>query len=136
MSWRELGDAIHLSATSAAERVRQLERRGVIRRYRVEVDPASIGRGLRAFVEVGLPSSTDPDEFECKLRARQEVTLATYVTGRADYTLLVDCDGAEGLDTFVRWLRTEAGAASTESKLVLRSVKLESQLAASRTVRH
>ena len=36
--------------------------------------------------------------------------------------MLVDCDGAVGLDAFIRWLKAEAGVTSTESKLVLRGV--------------
>ena len=63
-----------------------------------------------------------PDEFEAKLAARQEVTFAAYVTGKADYTVIVDCAGSDGLDTFIRWLKADAGVASTESKLVLRAV--------------
>ena len=107
-----------------AERVRNLERRGVIRGYHADIDPAALGRGLRAIVDVDLPPTMAPDDFEEHLRQRPEVTFALYVTGRADYTLLVDCDGPAGLDTFVRWLKRTAGAAGTESKLVLRDVRL------------
>ena len=53
---------------------------------------------------------------------RDEVALAMYVTGPADYTIIVDCAGAEGLDAFIRWLKAEAGVARTESKFVLRPV--------------
>jgi Lrp/AsnC family transcriptional regulator, leucine-responsive regulatory protein len=123
-SWREIGDRVHLSATSVAERVRGMERRGVIRGYRADVDPAALGRGLRALIDVGLPPSMIPDEFETKLRTRPEVAFAAYVSGRADYSVLVDCDGAEGLDTFLRWLKGDAGVASTESKIVLRTISL------------
>lgn len=122
LSWRELGDRVHLSATSVADRVRGLERSGVIRSYRVDVDPAALGRGLRAVIDVGLPPAMSPDEFEAKLNSRPEVTFAAYVTGKADYTVIVDCAGAEGLDAFIRWLKADAAVASTESKLVLRAV--------------
>ena len=56
------------------------------------------------------------------LVAAEEVELALYVTGPADYTVIVDCVGAEGLDAFIRWLKAEAGVARTESKFVLRPV--------------
>jgi len=52
------------------------------------------------------------------------VALALYVTGAADYTIIVDCAGAAGLDAFIRWLKTEAGVARTESKFVLRPVPI------------
>lgn len=122
LSWRELADRVHLSPTSVADRVRALERTGVIRAYRVDVDPAALGRGLRAVIDVGLPPAMSPDAFEAQLSSRPEVTFAAYVTGKADYTVIVDCAGAEGLDAFIRWLKADAAVASTESKLVLRAV--------------
>jgi Lrp/AsnC family leucine-responsive transcriptional regulator len=77
---------------------------------------------VRAVVDVALPPGLDPAEFERRLGTRDEVALAVYVTGPADYTVIVDCAGAQGLDEFIRWLKTEGGAARTESKFVLRPV--------------
>lgn len=122
VSWRTLGDDVHLSPTSAADRVRRLERMGVIEGYRVQINPARIGRTVRAVVDVSLASGSSSEEFEQRLRDRDEVTFAAYVTGSADYTIVVECEGADGLDTFVRWLRGDQGVARTESKLVLRAV--------------
>ena len=121
ISWRELGEAVHLSPTSAADRVRRLERSGVIEGYTVRVDPEALGRTVRAVVDVSLGPG-EVDEFEARLGERDEVAFAAYVTGTADYTILVECEGAEGLDAFVRWLRSDAGVASTETKLLLRVV--------------
>lgn len=122
ISWRELGDRVHLSPTSVADRVRRLERSGVIRGYGVRVDPAALGRTVRAVVDVSLGAGDQVDRFEAALAGRDEVTFAAYVTGTADYSILVECQGAEGLDAFVRWLRADAGVARTESKLLLRVV--------------
>jgi Lrp/AsnC family transcriptional regulator, leucine-responsive regulatory protein len=121
MSWRELGEAVHLSSTSVGERVRRLERLGVISGYRAIVDAATLGRGMRAVVEVALRPEISPDVFESLLTERSEVTFAAYVTGAADYAVLVDCAGAEGLDAFTRWCKAN-GAAQTESRVVLRRV--------------
>jgi Lrp/AsnC family transcriptional regulator, leucine-responsive regulatory protein len=120
-SWRELGEVVHLSSTSAGERVRRLERDGVIAGYRAVVDAAALGRPLRAVVELSLRPDVVPEQFESALNDRDEVSFAAYVTGAADYAILVDCAGAEGLDLFVRWCKA-AGAATTESRVVLRRV--------------
>lgn len=121
-SWRELGERVHLSPTSVADRVRRMERDGVIAGYTVRVDPAALGRTVRAVVDVSLGSGDQVDRFETALAERDEVTFAAYVTGTADYSINVECEGAEGLDAFVRWLRAEAGVARTETKLLLRVV--------------
>ena len=121
MTWRELGDAVHLSPTSVGDRVRRLENLGVISGYRAIVDPAVLGRGMRAVIEVQLRPEIEPDRFEAALSERSEVTFAAYVTGAADYAVIVDCAGAEGLDGFTRWCKAN-GAAKTESRVVLRRV--------------
>lgn len=122
ISWRELGASVHLSPTSAADRVRRLERDGVIEGYTVRVDPAALGRTVRAVVDVSLGAGDQVEAFEGRLAQRDEVVFAAYVTGTADYSIIVECVGAEGLDAFVRWLRADAGVARTETKLLLRIV--------------
>jgi Lrp/AsnC family leucine-responsive transcriptional regulator len=122
VSWKELADRVHLAPSSVADRVRRLESSGVIRGYGAHIDRAALGRDVRAVIDVALPPGLDPDEFERRLLQRDEVTMALYVTGPADYTIVVECAGAEGLDDVVRWLKTDAGAARTESKFVLRPV--------------
>ena len=122
ISWRDLGQQVHLSSTSAADRVRSLERRGLIVGYQTKISPLAFGRDLRAVIDVGLPPTMSPDDFESLLLQRPEVAFAAYLSGKADYTVVVDCIGAGGLDQFIRWLKTTAGVASTESKLALRSL--------------
>ena len=122
ISWRELADTVSMAPSSVADRVRRLESAGAIRGYRANIDPASLGRNVRAVIDVSLPAGADPAQFERRLSDREEVELALYVTGPADYTVIVDCVGAEGLDAFIRWLKAEAGVARTESKFVLRPV--------------
>ncbi len=121
ISWRELGDSVHLSASSVGERVRRLERRGVITGYQATVDQTQLGRGLRAVVELDLRADVIPEAFEAKLLERDELDFAAYVTGAFDYAIFVDCEGTEGLDKFVRWCKAN-GAATTESRVVLRRV--------------
>jgi Lrp/AsnC family leucine-responsive transcriptional regulator len=122
VSWKELADRVHLAPSSVADRVRRLEAAGVIRGYSAHIDRRALGRDVRAVVDVALPPGLAPADFERRLGERDEVALAMYVTGPADYTIIVDCAGAEGLDDFIRWLKTDGGVARTESKFVLRPV--------------
>jgi Lrp/AsnC family transcriptional regulator, leucine-responsive regulatory protein len=121
LSWRELGERVHLSATSAAERVRRLEQAGVVTGYRADIDQAALGRDLRAVIEVSLPATTDPEAFEALVSSRDEFSFAAFVTGTADYVLVADCAGAEGLNELIRWLKANGGV-RTESRVVLRKV--------------
>ncbi len=122
ISWRELADRVHLAPTSVADRVRRLERSGVITGYRADIAPEAIGRTVRAVVDVSLVPGDEADAFETRLVERDEVVMAAYVTGSADYSIVAECAGTEGLDAFVRWVRADPAVAVTESKLILRSI--------------
>jgi Lrp/AsnC family leucine-responsive transcriptional regulator len=52
ISQNELSRRVTLSAPSVAERVRRLTDRGVIVGYSARVDPAALGRGVQAFVQL------------------------------------------------------------------------------------
>jgi Lrp/AsnC family leucine-responsive transcriptional regulator len=51
-SYAELGRLVGLSPSATAERLRRLEDAGIIRGYRADIDPASLGLGLTALVRM------------------------------------------------------------------------------------
>lgn len=51
-SYADLGRAAGLSPSATAERLRRLEDAGIIRGYRAEVDPASLGLGIMALIRM------------------------------------------------------------------------------------
>ena len=94
----------------------------MINGYTAVVSPEALGRSVRAVVDVSLVPGDEADEFEQRLVERSEVVFAAYVTGSADYSLVVECSGTVGLDAFVRWLRADPAVAVTESRLMLRAI--------------
>lgn len=119
MSWQHLGDRVHLSANAAAERVRRLQRSGVIRGFRAEVDHARLGRTLEAVVSARMPHTQGFDDAVLK---RDDVLWAAHVTGEADVSVAVACNGTSGLDSFLRWLQRE-GAIATRTDVVLYRIR-------------
>src|SRR5699024_12475798 len=63
MSNVNLAREINLSTTPCAERVRRLERDGIITGYKALVDPEKVGLSICIFVEVKLDHTT-PEAFE------------------------------------------------------------------------
>ncbi len=124
-SFAALGEAVGLSPHGAADRVRRLERDGVITGYAALIDPAGVGRSLDAFIDVRLLPATDPEEFERRVARLDSVRELAFLTGRFDYQLRVACRDADDLDRTVRTIRREAGAAGTETRIVLRASRFE-----------
>src|ERR1700712_5750965 len=81
-SFASIGAEVGLSPHGAADRIRRLERDGVISGYSARIDPAGIGRALEAFIDVRLLPSTDPAEFEQRVGRIDSVRELAFLTGR------------------------------------------------------
>lgn len=54
ISYAQLAREVGLSTTPCIERVRRLEREGVIRGFSARIDPAAVGAGLVVYVQIRL----------------------------------------------------------------------------------
>jgi len=123
-SWAELGEFLGLSAPSAADRVRKLEQRGVIRGYAALVDPASVGYPLTAYVSVSLASHRNRAAFLRAISKMDQVVECHHVAGDDDYLLKVRCRGTQDLDHLLATqLKDKLGVARTRTTIVLSTAK-------------
>ena len=122
----ELAERVGLSATPCWNRVRALERGGVIQRYVTVLDPAKLGLPDTVFVEVML-NQHDEAALEAFGRAVQhfpEVVEAWLVSGEYDYMVKVAVAGAAGYEAFLREkLFRLPGLKHTRSSFALRCLK-------------
>ena len=88
---RTIGDAVSLSAPAVQRRIKKMTEAGVIQANIAVVDPAAVGQSITIFVEVEVISETAA-EFESAKRefaSAPEVQQCYYVTGEADFVLVV-----------------------------------------------
>lgn len=87
----ELATQIGLSTSPCTERVRRLERDGVITGYHAHLSPEAVGRTLLVFVEIKLSAKSDQifDKVRKELLHIPEVLECHLVSGKFDY-LCVD----------------------------------------------
>ena len=122
INFRELAAEVNLSATATADRVRRLERDGVIQGYTAILDPVAAGRNLTAIIDVKLKHGTPPEGFEPVVRDLDTVVDAAHVTGTYDYQLRVAVANAGELDDVIRLLKAKANVVETATRIILRSV--------------
>ena len=86
----ELADRINLTKTPCAERVRRMERDGVIKGYRAELEPAPLGAGFVIVVLVTLNQTSDNslELFNEAVRRIPEVQICYMVAGNFDYLIV------------------------------------------------
>ena len=84
MSQRRLAREVGMSPPAVAERIARLERSGVIRGYRVDIDRTALGFGLVVYVGVVAVQGADQAEVVRALGALPEVEDVHVVTGPKD----------------------------------------------------
>jgi DNA-binding Lrp family transcriptional regulator len=93
MTNQELAVRIELSPRACLDRVRRLERSGLISGYMALLDPRRIGVQLTITVEVTLKDQTQAthSRFEQRMRMADEVVECFLVSGPCDYVLRLAC---------------------------------------------
>lgn len=123
-SWAELAGVLGLSAPAAADRVRRLEERGVIRGFAALVDPEAVGSGLTAFLAVTLERPEHRAAFLQRVQQLPEVQECHHVAGDDDYLLKVRCRGTRDLERLVSDdLKALPGVHRTRTTVVLSTSK-------------
>ncbi|MCZ4306287.1 winged helix-turn-helix transcriptional regulator [Zoogloeaceae bacterium G21618-S1] len=85
----ELADKVGLSSTPCTERVRRLEREGVITGYHAHLNPVVMGKPLLVFVEIKLSAKSGDvfDKVKKEMLFIPEVMECHLVSGEFDYLI-------------------------------------------------
>ena len=93
----QLGRRVGLSSPAVTERVRRLEESGVIRGYRVDIDPSALGLPLAAYIRIKPNSGELPRLFEIAA-AIAEVVECHRATGEDCLIIKVHLPSLDQLD--------------------------------------
>lgn len=118
MSYTDIGRETGLSTSAAQQRVRRLEQRGVITGYRAVIDPAALGKLLKAFVQLRSLDPVTDDLVPDRLVGLPEIVSCFSVAGEAGHVLVVQVASPLELEGLLSQIRQRAGV-STHTTLVL-----------------
>ena len=96
-SVRDLARAVGMSAPAVRERLGRLERAGVIRGYRVDVDPAAVGLPVSAWVRI-RPGPGQLPQVARLARETPEVSECHRISGEDCFLLRVHVATIEALE--------------------------------------
>jgi Lrp/AsnC family leucine-responsive transcriptional regulator len=122
-SFADLGDQVGLSKTPCWQRVRDMERQGIIKGYRADIDPAQLGLKVEAFIQVTL-SSVQHAQFEAAVLAHPAVLQCFTTAGQADYLMHVLVAGIDALDSLLRMeISQMPGVQRIETTVCMKTIK-------------
>jgi Lrp/AsnC family transcriptional regulator, leucine-responsive regulatory protein len=120
----EIGRRVGLVASAIFQRLRKLEKVGVILGYETRIDPGALGLGLAAFIFVKADERVGELETALRLSKLPEVQEVHHVAGEDCYLVKVRVGDAAELG---RFLREKVGVIesvrSTRTTIVLETVK-------------
>lgn len=99
---KDLAAAAGIAPSTCSERLRRLERTGVISEYRVVLDPAVLGLAIQALIAVRIRrhAPTDLERFRQAVMELPEVVNLFHVTGGNDYLVHVVVRDSDDLRRF------------------------------------
>lgn len=99
-----LGEAVGLSPTACQRRLKKLRESGVIEGDVSIVSPRAVGRPLLMLVSVSLERERADiiDRFKRSIQKTPEIMSGYYVTGEADFVLVVSARDMSDYETFTR----------------------------------
>lgn len=127
----ELSTRIGISAPATLERVKRLEKNGVIKKYVALVDPAKVSRGTFALVSVALLIHQIPsiDSFTKQINKLEEVLECYHITGSDDFMLKIAVENIEKYEQFILQKLTKIkGVSKVTSNIVLSTVKFNTKI--------
>lgn len=122
----DVAEAIGLSPTPCARRIKALESHGIIEGYAALLNPSKVGLEVLAIVQVKLTEHTDETvaRFEREIAVLDEVTHCYAMTGSYDFILQVYGEDLESLSNVVlKKLIRIPNVRDLQSSVVLATVK-------------
>ncbi|HEU5025318.1 MULTISPECIES: Lrp/AsnC family transcriptional regulator [Actinomadura] len=118
MSFTDLAKRTGLSVSAVHQRVRRLQKRGVIRGFTAQLDNEQIGLPLTAFVSIKPIDPAAPDDAPDRLAHLEAIEACHSVAGDESYILKVRVASPNELEELLQQIRAAANVA-TRTTVVL-----------------
>lgn len=126
LTTKEIAAKIGLSTTPVFERIRKMERLGVILGYHTRISRTAVGRDIMAVVSISLNQHRTEylEQFEKEIVNFKEVNECLHVAGQFDYLLRVTTPDMESYRNFVTVkLASLQNISQVQSSFVMTEVK-------------
>ncbi len=100
MTVKEITQTISLTAPAVSERIKRLEKEGVIEGYTALVNPRLIGRSVHAIINISIQPG-DTDKLLNLVSNEPMVTECHHVTGAYSYLVKVDASEISDLEKLI-----------------------------------
>ncbi len=125
ISFLGISRMVNLSTSAVVERVKKLEKAGVITKYTTILNGKAFEKELTALMFISLESPTFIEKFLDFVAKENDVLECHYIAGNYDYTLKIVTKNPESLETLINKIKSQTGVIKTYTNVVLKTIKNE-----------
>jgi len=122
IAYRQLGQKLGIEESTARKRVVRLREKGVIERFTIDVNEATLGRTITAFITV-YPSLKHADEIIGKVVDFDDVLESYNLSGRCGVFLKATFGDMKALNAFIAKIRGIPGIVGIHTCISLETIK-------------
>ncbi len=125
---KEIASKVGLTITPTYERIKKMEKMGVIEGYSVRINKHKIGKQLQVFCQVSLKEHSLEllTVFEEEVVGLSEVVACYHIAGNHDYALLIEAYDMEEYENFLKFkLAAIPYIGNVQSSFVMSAIKEE-----------
>lgn len=119
----DISKSIHLSVSTVIERIKKMEKSGLIKSYTVITDDSKFGNNITVLMEISMEHPRFNDEFIDHINTDPNVIACYYLTGEFDFVLKICCQSSDHLEKIHNRIKDYPGVRLTRTHYVLRTVK-------------
>ncbi|MET3207984.1 UNVERIFIED_CONTAM: Lrp/AsnC family leucine-responsive transcriptional regulator [Paenibacillus sp. PvR008] len=126
MASSDISKIIHLSVPSIAERIRKLEKKGVINQFTVKLNRKAMGQNYVVYIFVQLHGSAETQLFRKTIIQSPQVLECHHTSGEYDYLLKVALPDLAELEDFItHTLKANLNVMRSNTFFILSTLKEE-----------
>lgn len=119
MKFADMGNEVHLSAPAVHERIKKLEKNGVIKNYTIQTNPKAVGLSVCAFISLTLSNVTLCIDAVKDIEKMPEVEECFSTAGEESLFLKIRTTDTDSLEQLLYKLRSIPGVEKTLTRIVL-----------------
>ncbi len=120
-TFAELAAQAGLTAPTVHDRVKKLERSGIIKGYEATVNPAMLGYEITAMVGITTAANVSSRDYETRLTEISEIQECHAVAGEQTYIARVLTKNTRTLEQLLQRIKSIPGTVGTKASVILSS---------------
>ncbi len=123
MSASDISKKVYLSVSAVSDRIRKLERDGIIKEYTAILSPEKMEKELSAFILISLKNPQVSEHFLQFVHGENDILSCFYIAGEFDYMIKIVTKNTNTMTEILNRIKSINGVIKTNTMVVLNNEK-------------